>query len=157
MENSVSEIVPAPETRSQSERGAVVMHLTLNDETRTKLQSSNCQIRLYCTTSSFYTPGTGSVWSSQMCPIEFPPVCELRMNGNVISANTRGMKKKPGTAPPVDLGKHLKTIGLNRIDMTYVNNSQPFVPKVRLICWWWPNSRKGWSSFFFIPEILSTC
>ncbi|KAF8332340.1 PINIT domain-containing protein [Cantharellus anzutake] len=127
VENPLSDIISVSETKSNSERGAAVVHFSLNQELLTKLSSPSHQLRLYCTSSSFYTPG-GNVWSSQACPIEFPPVCELKMNGHIVTANTRGMKKKPGTAPPVDLGKYSST-GLNRIDMTYVNNSQPFVMK----------------------------
>jgi len=70
------------------------------------------------------------------CPIEFPPTCEVRVNQVQLSANMKGLKKKPGTAPPADLGKQVRTQpGVqNRVEMVYVNsqtnNQQPPPPKV---------------------------
>lgn len=106
------------------------MHFSLTEEHRNKLTSSRYQLRLYCTSSSFHSSTAQSLWASQVCPIEFPPICEIKVNAVTLTANTRGMKKKPGTAPPVDLGKHVKLQGLNKIDFTYMNNITPFTPKV---------------------------
>lgn len=49
-----------------------------------------------------------------------------------LSANLKGMKKKPGTAPPPDLGKAVRhTAGAaNRVEMVYVNSQQPVQTKV---------------------------
>lgn len=46
------------------------------------------------------------------------------MNGSLLQANLKGIKKKPGTAPPADLSKVVKmTIGAsNRVEMIYVNS-----------------------------------
>lgn len=66
--------------------------------------------------------------------MEFPPTCEVRVNNNALSANLKGMKKKPGTAPPPDLGKHLR-LGAgssNRVEMVYVNSQQPTPSKVQV-------------------------
>lgn len=66
------------------------------------------------------------------CPIEFPPTCEVRVNGTQLSANLKGLKKKPGTAPPPDLGKvaRMSQNSANRVEMIYVNSQQPTPPKV---------------------------
>ena len=71
------------------------------------------------------------------CPIEFPPTCEIRVNQVQITASTKGMKKKPGTAPPAHLGNSVRvSIGhQNRVEMVYVNsqtnsNQPPPSPKV---------------------------
>lgn len=107
------------------------MHFTLNDDQRSKLTDpTKYQLRLYCTSSAFHSHNSPHLWSVRSCPIEFPPVCEIRVNGVASTANTRGMKKKPGTAPPVDLTKVVKTTGMNRIDITYINNTTPFHAKV---------------------------
>jgi E3 SUMO-protein ligase PIAS1 len=58
-----------------------------------------------------------------MCPIEFPPTCEIRVNGTALNANTKGLKKKPGTAPPCDLGKTVKPAAQNRVEMVYINSN----------------------------------
>jgi E3 SUMO-protein ligase PIAS1 len=73
------------------------------------------------------------MWAQQICPIEFPPIIEIKVNGSVVSgANTRGLKKKPGTAPPSDLTKLTRT-GANRLELTFINNSQPFVIRVQML------------------------
>ena len=64
--------------------------------------------------------------------MEFPPTCEVRVNSSQLSANLKGMKKKPGTAPPPDIGKHLRMVSgaANRVEMIYVNSQQPAPSKV---------------------------
>ena len=99
--------------------------------------SPKYQLRLYCTSSTFYSP-PGAFRSPVVapCPIEFPPTCEVRVNGMQLTANLKGLKKKPGTAPPPDLGKSVKTAynQTNRIEMIYVNSQQPTTPKVIIFC-----------------------
>ena len=53
-----------------------------------------------------------------------------------LQANTKGMKKKPGTAPPPDLMKNIRVHNnaANRVEMIYVNSQQPVQVKVRLCC-----------------------
>lgn len=106
------------------------------------------QLRLFCTSSTFYT--SSPLRPSPICPVEFPPTCEVRVNGVQLSANLKGLKKKPGTAPPADLGKSVRTStgAVNRVEMIYVNSQQPVQSKVRHIrsCVCAPNS---W------PEVLS--
>ncbi len=95
--------------------------------------SSKYQLRLYCTSSSFYSPPVPFRNPlSQPCPIEFPPTCEVRVNGVQLNANLKGLKKKPGTAPPPDLGKATRLAfgQTNRVEMIYVNSQQPTSPKV---------------------------
>lgn len=89
-------------------------------------------MRLYCTSASFYNLGRPVVAPDGKpdCLVEFPPTTEIRVNGQTLTANTRGLKKKPGTAPPPDLGKLLKQVGINTVHVFYMNNQQPFVSKV---------------------------
>jgi E3 SUMO-protein ligase PIAS1 len=48
-----------------------------------------------------------------------------------LTANLKGLKKKPGTAPPADLGKGLRVnTAQNRVEMVYVNSQQPVQAKV---------------------------
>ena len=43
----------------------------------------------------------------------------------------KGLKKKPGTAPPPDIGKYARTTSVaNRVEMVYVNSQQPVQSKV---------------------------
>ena len=99
--------------------------------------SPKYQIRLYCTSSAHYTPpGQFRSPVTTPCPIEFPPTCEVRVNGQTLTANLKGLKKKPGTAPPPDIGKHVRQTqnATNRVEMIYVNSQQPTPPKVCQTC-----------------------
>ena len=63
--------------------------------------------------------------------MEFPPTCEVRVNNTQLTANMKGLKKKPGTAPPPDIGKYARTASVaNRVEMVYVNSQQPVSSKV---------------------------
>ena len=99
--------------------------------TLSTIRSTKYQLRLYCTTSTFYSPNPTVFRSpSGPCPIEFPPTCEVRVNGTALQVNLKGLKKKPGTAPPADLGRMVRMSGQNRVEMVYVNSQQPVQPKV---------------------------
>ena len=90
-----------------------------------QLRSKKFQLRLYCTTSTFYSNSpSGFRSANSICPIEFPATCEVRVNSTLLSANLKGIKKKPGTAPPADISKVVKmTPGTqNRVEMVYVNS-----------------------------------
>jgi hypothetical protein len=86
------------------------------------MYSPKYQLRLYCTSATYYSPSTYRA-NSELCPIEFPPTCEIRVNGMALNANTKGLKKKPGTAPPADLSKVVKPSAANRLEMIYVNST----------------------------------
>lgn len=118
--------------------------------------SSMYQLRLYCTTSTFYSPTPNGFRSNtSLCPIEFPPTCEVRVNGTLLQANLKGIKKKPGTAPPADLSKLVRPLAsvANKIEMVYVNSQQNSQPKVHtvycLLC--------RLCLISFLLEILSGC
>ncbi|KAH9898315.1 PINIT domain-containing protein [Cubamyces lactineus] len=134
IERLVSPIAECLESANSMDRRSQSLSFTLSEETIAKLASPSpkYQLRLYCTSSTFYSP-PGAFRSPVVapCPIEFPPTCEVRVNGMQLTANMKGLKKKPGTAPPPDLGKSVKTAynQTNRIEMIYVNSQQPTTPK----------------------------
>lgn len=118
------------EVRDAQAKGTGVINFSLSAEDRAAIGAGTHQIRLYCTSSQFHSSITAG---QALCPIEFPPVVDIRVNGTqIINPNTRGLKKKPGTAPPVDLSK-LVRVGPNRVDLVYMNNTNPFVPRVRCV------------------------
>ncbi|KAJ3538088.1 hypothetical protein NM688_g6572 [Phlebia brevispora] len=131
VEKLVSTVIECPESTSQMDRKQQLLTFTITNDISAKLASTNpkYQLRLYCTSSTYYS--TGFRQTNAPCPIEFPPTCEVRVNGQQLNANLKGMKKKPGTAPPPDLGKHLRlTVGIsNRVEMVYVNSQQPIAGK----------------------------
>lgn len=135
----VSSVVECPESTSQADRRQQIVSFTLNNEQILKLTSSSTkyQLRLYCTSSSYYSLSPAAFrQTNALCPIEFPPTCEVRVNQNQITANMKGLKKKPGTAPPADLTKLVKMVpgASTKVEMVYVNNQtnsnqQPPPPK----------------------------
>jgi len=85
---------------------------------------------LFCTSEDYYTPNRPTA-AQPVAPIDFPAVCEIKINGHAVTANTKGIKKQAGTAPPVDLGKagagqalQLNGTGLNKVDITYLNTDK---------------------------------
>ncbi|KAG9314317.1 putative E3 SUMO-protein ligase [Chiua virens] len=132
IDHSVSIIAECPaESTSSTDRKQQSLTFTLNSEQSMKLASTSpkYQLRLYCTTSTFYSPNPVFRPSAGLCPVEFPPTCEVRVNGMALQANLKGLKKKPGTAPPADLGRTVRMNGQNRVEMVYVNSQQPAQPK----------------------------
>jgi hypothetical protein len=60
--------------------------------------------------------------------IEFPSPSELLVNGKKVIANLRGLKGKPGTAPPADITKLLALSPRvsNRLEITYQGTTRRF-------------------------------
>ncbi|KZT37429.1 hypothetical protein SISSUDRAFT_1048528 [Sistotremastrum suecicum HHB10207 ss-3] len=135
IEQSVSTVVECPESTGTMDRRSQTLSFTLTPEQATKLESnpSRLQLRLYCTSSAFYTNSPTAFRSSAApCPVEFPATCEVRLNGTALTANLKGLKKKPGTAPPAELPRESLKTGstqLNKIEMVYVNSQQPIMPR----------------------------
>ncbi|KTW29006.1 uncharacterized protein T551_02280 [Pneumocystis jirovecii RU7] len=67
--------------------------------------------------------------------IEFPVHIDLKVNGKHVNANTRGLKKKPGTAPPVDITSllFLDSKIINRIEMTCASTEKRYSFGVYLV------------------------
>ncbi|KAF8272903.1 PINIT domain-containing protein [Lactarius quietus] len=139
VDQSVSSIAECPESSSSGDRRQQVLLFSLNADQLGKLNLSEpkYQLRLYCTSSSYFALGaSGLRFGGNPCPIEFPPTCEIRVNQVQITASTKGLKKKPGTAPPAFLGTSVRVaLGhQNRVEMVYVNsqtnsNQPPPPPK----------------------------
>ncbi|KAI0082296.1 hypothetical protein K474DRAFT_1703299 [Panus rudis PR-1116 ss-1] len=133
IEKLVSSIVECPESTSSMDRRQQSLNFQITPDVLQKLnsQSPQYQLRLYCTSSTYYSSIPAFRTNTEPCPIEFPPTCEVRVNNVQLNANLKGLKKKPGTAPPPALGKALRlTPGAsNRIEMVYVNSQQPIQAK----------------------------
>ncbi|KAK7059008.1 E3 SUMO-protein ligase pli1 [Paramarasmius palmivorus] len=132
IDQMVSTVVECPETTSATDRRQQSLQFTLSPDHLDKLKMPNSrhQVRLFCTSSMFYSSSPTFRTNNTPCPIEFPPTCEVRVNNTPLTASLKGLKKKPGTAPPPDLGKYLRLSQTqNRIEMVYVNSQQPSQPK----------------------------
>lgn len=76
--------------------------------------------------------------------IAFPHQCELKVNGDEIKANLRGLKGKPGSTRPVDITDNL------RLRATYVNNIEftyALTSKVKK-----PNPHRGQVSIIVVSK-----
>ncbi|CAE7100993.1 unnamed protein product [Rhizoctonia solani] len=128
VDQPLNPLVLCQENKDGSERRSQNFTFTLTAEQSEKLQTNNYQVRLYCTSSTHYAPNS---FNNAPVPIEFPPTCEIRVNNQNINANVRGLKKKPGTAPPPNLTPFLSTTNgaTSKVELIYVNNVTPFTPK----------------------------
>ncbi|KAJ7446598.1 PINIT domain-containing protein [Mycena latifolia] len=119
----VSTVLECPESYNPTDRRESTLQFRLNDEQLAKLRApgSPYQLRLFCTSSKFYSPGYTYNGTTE-CLIEFPPTCEIYVNDvQLKGALLKGIKKRPGTAPPPDLG----TVGAkNTVRMIYINSGQ---------------------------------
>lgn len=144
-----------PESASSTDRRQQQLSFTLNNEQINKLRATGCvyithawamwtnvtqrtkyQLRLFCTSSFFYSGNSFRSASSNSVPclIEFPPTCEVRVNNVQLNANLKGLKKKPGTAPPPDITKLARLVSTpNKVELVYVNSQQPVQNKVCIV------------------------
>ncbi|QRV76079.1 E3 SUMO-protein ligase pli1 [Ceratobasidium sp. AG-Ba] len=129
VEQPLGTLTTCQENKDATDRRSQSFMFTLTKDQSDKLQNpQRYEVRLYCTSSSHYAPNS---FTNNPVPIEFPPTCEIRVNNKNINANVRGLKKKPGTAPPPNLTPFMSTApGVTcKVELVYVNNVTPFVPK----------------------------
>ncbi|KAJ6604600.1 PINIT domain-containing protein [Mycena vulgaris] len=133
VQQTASAVIECPESSSATDRRQQLLtfNLTADHIAKLKSDSSKYQLRLFCTSSVFYSPTLSTFRpNTGPCLIEFPPTCEVRVNNVQLNANLKGLKKKPGTAPPPDLGKYIRlATTTNKVEMIYVNSQQPAQPK----------------------------
>ncbi|SCV68046.1 BQ2448_167 [Microbotryum intermedium] len=127
----------------QGDRKSVVINFIIPEPQRALILASKTanakpyQVRLYCTTEDHYNPSRPTSLQPA-APIEFPGVCEIKLNHINIVANTKGIKKQAGTAPPVDLMKggalsYQSAGGVNRLEIIYINTDKRHSVVVNLV------------------------
>ena len=120
---------------------------------RTNKNATQLQLRLYCTSVDHYSPTTGQGFGANArsgIPMDFPQACEAKVNDCIVTANLKGIKKKPGTAPPANLSAtkvpsgHSRSAGSwalrldsiaepNRVDLNYANTEKQYFMLVYLV------------------------
>ncbi|KAF9201586.1 SUMO ligase siz1 [Haplosporangium sp. Z 27] len=67
--------------------------------------------------------------------MEFPHVCEIKVNGIVLEANLRGMKNKPGTVAPANITKlcRLEGADFNKVDFIYANSTKRYYASIHVV------------------------
>lgn len=103
-------------------RHTVNVTVTLSQETCDRLKGdSTLRLMLYCSTSSatldMYTP-----WVE----IAFPNQLEVRVNGDEVKSNFKGLKNKPGTTKPADITDYVRKAPeyKNMMNVTYALTSK---------------------------------
>lgn len=91
------------------------------------------QLRLYCTSSSFYSPHMHTRQNRTLCPIELPPISQVCLNNVPPDGDIRHLHTKLGTAVPVEL--HYRRIRMNagspnNMVFRYMNTEHGAQPKV---------------------------
>lgn len=83
------------------------------------------QVRLFSTSETHYNTSRSAA-SQSPAYTEYPEVCEIKLNQYPVPSNTKGVKKKLGSAPPVDLGKAPSLNGAFALSLTAgsVNRSE---------------------------------
>ncbi|GAA5923708.1 uncharacterized protein JCM15063_003737 [Sporobolomyces koalae] len=109
--------------------GLTEVQRTLINRARESPSNPQYEVRLYCTSDNNYSIGRPHA-SQFPAPIEFPQICEIKLNNVLVNANTKGIKKQPGTTPPVNLsskkGPSVMTAPgqLNRVEVAYSNTDR---------------------------------
>lgn len=99
---------------------------------RTSAASPQYQVRLFSCSEDFYNPARPHDHPAG-APIDFPTTCEIKLNHQPVTANTKGIKKQVGTAPPVDLSRvgngsalSLAPGVVNKVEVVYVNSEKKY-------------------------------
>ncbi|CAK5262417.1 unnamed protein product [Mycena citricolor] len=125
VEESVCPMLECPESLGPSDRRDVELKFNLSPAQLEKL-SSGCQAHLFCTSSKFYSPSRST---NADCLIDFPPTCEIYINNvQLKSSLVKGIKKRPGTAPPPNIALNAPGGGSvltarNVVRMIYIDNT----------------------------------
>jgi E3 SUMO-protein ligase PIAS1 len=115
----------------------------LTEDDRTKILAGRAspanpqyQVRLFCTSEAYYSPpyssypswrpNTANCQPAGPAYVEFPAQSEVRVNGQLLSVNLRGIKKKEGSTMPPDLSKPPGTSPVPALNMgaTYTNRAE---------------------------------
>ncbi|KAG0287832.1 SUMO ligase siz1, partial [Dissophora globulifera] len=73
--------------------------------------------------------------SSTPILMEFPHVCEIKVNGKLLEANLRGMKNKPGTVSPANITRlcRLEPADYNKVEFIYANSTKRYYASTHMV------------------------
>lgn len=91
------------------------------------------QLRIYAASSDFYKPHL----FDQQLPIDFPVLCDLKINGHQLKTNTRGVRNQPGTAAPpnadCDKGLRISPDASNTLEVVYRDTNKKHYIVINLV------------------------
>lgn len=114
--------------------GIFTFYITFEQLRMLSSTTKKYQLRLYCTTSQYYIPGD-PVATTPVCPIEFPPLCQVKVNNQVVQGTFTMFGKKDGMVLPVDITKQSRiTIGhKNQVDLEFGNSDKKYYLMINLV------------------------
>lgn len=107
-----------------SNRHTVTASIQLSDAVCDRLRAdSRIRAMLYCSSSSL---GSLGISTFSMSDIGFPNQLEVRVNGEEIKSNFKGLKNKPGSTKPADLTEFIRKLPKynNVLNVTYALTSK---------------------------------
>ncbi|KAF9159375.1 SUMO ligase siz1 [Actinomortierella ambigua] len=107
----------------------VILQFTTTPTLAARLKADpELQVMIFC--------GWADTPPGQQILMEFPSVCEVKVNQRNLEANLRGMKNKPGTVAPGNITRlcRLEPTGFNRIDFVYVNTTKLGFVRINIPC-----------------------
>ncbi|RUS30902.1 PINIT domain-containing protein [Jimgerdemannia flammicorona] len=127
----------SPDARES--RFTVTFDITLNDDQLNKLRASlnmpdgtRYQLRFFCCWAETQSYQNGSPAPGTL--IEYPQICELKVNNTPLSANLRGLKNKPGTVNPPDITPLCRMDrSVNKVEFVYANTSKRYLAAIQLV------------------------
>ena len=136
----ISDVAVLHEARDKSLRSVLLEFRIPNDFSHQIYQSrivpSNpvrYQLRIYAASSDFYKP---HLFDDHL-PIEFPVLCDLKINGSTLKTNTRGVRNQPGTAAPPDADCDKKLIiepgASNTLEVVYRDTHKKHYVVINLV------------------------
>lgn len=124
--------------------------------TRSNKKAPQYQLRLFCTSSEHYNPNNtfGYAAARQGIPIEFPTACEAKVNDCPIPGSLKGIKKKPGTAPPANVTAAQYPDGHARVKQHAVKLEGP--GDVNVVTLHYANTDRPYYMIVYLVEYTST-
>ncbi|KAJ2957629.1 hypothetical protein NQZ79_g6690 [Umbelopsis isabellina] len=128
-------------------RSSITLDVQLPEATRNAIKQQDStgrqvQLRFFC--KAVDVPDT-----SAPALMEYPPICELKVNGRVVSGSLRGLKNKPGTVNPPNITSLIYLNGSrNQVELVYANTQKRYAAAVVLV--------KSRSVESIVEEIKST-
>ncbi|CEG63322.1 hypothetical protein RMATCC62417_00485 [Rhizopus microsporus] len=122
---------------ASQERKAKLFQFMLTPEQRDLLALSHeadnrpqYQIRFFCAKAGDLSAES---FSKELL-VEFPSICELRINGSIIGGSTlRGLRNRPGTVNPPDLTVMIKKHALNNVELVYINSESAYIAGIYMV------------------------
>ncbi|ODQ66417.1 hypothetical protein NADFUDRAFT_50338 [Nadsonia fulvescens var. elongata DSM 6958] len=113
--------------KSSDNRNVMTVQFSLTPDELIKIQSK--QFGVYLLACHY-----DNLASTRRSMVSFPLTTEVHLNSNLVQANFRGIKNKPGTTKPANLSPHININGeVNRLHISFGHVKQEFAFSICLV------------------------